>query len=565
MALRPTTIKRNGLEASAFWLTAVALMMIGLGTPGLRGSEDRFAEITREMMLAGDYFHPTLNGEPHFHKPLLSYWAIAVASHVAGGLGELAARLPSAVAGLLALWATVQLGSRLWKPAVGRVAGWVLLTTYGFLFWSRTAAADMENLAAVILAVAWFRLREDRPGVVLYTTFGLICAVGAHAKGLAAIVLPVLVLIPHLRAYGRWRDHVRPGALALATIVAGGVYFAPFVWAEMERMDAAAMIESVVSGDPESGLYMVFQENVRRFYAPHDHRGPIHTYVLAMPVLLLPWSLVFLAAIADCVRDRSRLDPETRWVGWSIFLVFSVFTVSSSRRSYYVLPVLPFCALLVSNVMTGETRGRCVALALRWTTAGLMCVAVMVGIAAVASWPVGRLHGVRVPPDLIASTLFGVAAAWLLWNRRDRAALSAGAVTIALSAILLGGYFAVQYPVFDRFRTEKPFALELAKASEGLPPGRVAFARHVPALFPFYLNAEAPLPVLANADEVRAFIDGGDGIIVASPRTRARIEGDVGEWFAGEPDLQERLFPWDPPNERLGAWRFDVLPRQTGG
>lgn len=564
MALHTTTT-RAGFEASAFWLSAVALVTIGLGIPGLRGSEDRFAEITREMVLAGDYFHPTLNGEPHFHKPLLSYWAIAAASGVVGGLGELAARLPSAVAGLLAVWATVRLASRLWQPAVGRLAGWILLTSYGFLFWSRTASADMENVAAVILAVAWFRLREDRAGVVFYTTFGLICAVGAHAKGLAAIVLPVLVLVPHLLTYGRWRDHRRPGALVVAALVAGGVYLAPFVWADVARVDAPPILESVAGGDPESGLYMVFQENVRRFYAPHDHRGPVHTYLFALPVLLLPWSLVFLAAIADCVRDRSRLDPETRWVGWAILLIFTVFTVSSSRRSYYILPILPFCALLVAALMTGATRRRFVSVALRWTTTGLLCSAAVAGAVAVAAWPVGKVYGIEVPPGLVGLTLAQVVAAWLVWNRCDRASRPSASVTIALAVILLGGYFTMQYPILDRFRTEKPFALALAEASDGLPPGRVAFARHVPALFPFYLDAEVPLPVLTDAAAVRAFVEAGDGIIVASPRTRARIEGDVGEWFEGAPEFEEPLFPWDPPDERLGAWRTGVLSTGPGG
>ena len=51
-------------EAAAFWIVASVVLFGMLGVPSLRGSEDRFAEITREMLLCGDFFHPRLNGQP---------------------------------------------------------------------------------------------------------------------------------------------------------------------------------------------------------------------------------------------------------------------------------------------------------------------------------------------------------------------------------------------------------------------------------------------------------------------------------------------------------------------
>lgn len=550
-------------KAAAFWGTAAAILLIALGVPSLRGSEDRFAEITREMFVSGDFLHPTLNGESHFHKPLLSYWAIAGASRLVGGLGELSARLPSALSGLVALVATVSLGTSLWGVAAGRFAGWVLLTMYGFAFWGRTAAADMENVAAIIAAVAWFRLREDRPGFVLYAVFGLICVVGAHAKGLAAIVLPVLVLAPHLVRHARWRDHARPAPLLAAVLLSAAVYLAPFVSAEAARPGVGSMVGAIQSGDPESGLYMVFQENIRRFYAPHDHRGSVLTYVLALPVLMLPWALVFVAALADYVRDRARLDPETRWVAWSIGLIFTVFTLSGSRRSYYILPILPFCALLIAAVGTSDARRRFLDPAVRWTLLGLLAVAGVEAAAAVLAYPVGLAYGVPVSPALIVISLCLAYLSYAVWRQGDRRGWPPGFVAVALSAILLGGYFGLQYPLLDRYRTEKPFALALAQQARDLAPGRVAFVRHAPALFAFYLQSEVPLPVLHDAASIDAFALEGDGLIVASPRALRGLEQEV-ERFDAAPDLREPLFPWDPPGDRLGAWRTAVLSKEGG-
>jgi 4-amino-4-deoxy-L-arabinose transferase-like glycosyltransferase len=555
------TEPESGRGAVAFWAVATALLLVGLGSPSFRGSEDRFAEITREMIASGDYFHPTLNGEPHFHKPLLAYWAITLASRATGALGELSARLPSALAGLLALAATVSLGRRLFGPVVGRVAGWMLLSTYGFLLWSRTAAADMENLAAVILAVAWFRAREDRPGPLLYLVFAIVCAVGAGAKGLAAIVLPVLVLAPHLLRHRRFLDHARPRALLVAIAAGALVYLAPLVWADASR-EGALFLERAASGDTRSGLYMVFQENVRRFYAPHDHRGPPYTYLVALPVLLLPWTAVFLASLSEAVRNRARIDPEVRWLLWSIALVFAFFTASGSRRSYYVLPILPFCVLLVANSLAGEGRSRLADVALRWTGLALAACGGASVVAAFVAPVAGWFGGVTVPPALTAATLALGAGTVALWRRRERLARVADAfglppnalAPIALAAVLLGGYFAVQGTLLDRFRTEKPFALSLARATAGLPEGRIAFLLHVPPLFPFYTDASAPIRVLHEASEVRAFAAAGPGAIVASPRSIARLPGGEVDLFARPPDLREELYPWNPGDQRLGAW-----------
>lgn len=564
-ATRPSSFR----AAVVFWTIASGLLLLGLGLPSLRGSEDRFAEITREMILSGDYFHPRLNGESHFHKPLLSYWLIAAVAGISGVLDEFVARLPSALAGLVALGATVRLGREQWNAPVGRLAGWILLGTYGFLFWSRTAAADMENLAAVVLAVAWFRAREDRPGPLLYVGFATICAVGAQAKGLAAVVLPPLVLLPHFLVGGRLGRHLRPISLGLALVAGAIVYLGPFVWAELTRPEAH-WIGSAVEGDPESGLYMVFQENVARFFAPHDHRGPIYTYVLALPILLLPWTFVFLAASWQAIRHRGRLDAETRWVAWSILLIFATFTASGSRRSYYVLPILPFCALFVAAVTDQVARTSLLDRALRWT--GILLA---LGLAVVA---VGALIASIVAPfPLVVASVVPAILVVLGWRRREglRARLaswlriSARAVpTVVLSLLAFGTYFTVQYPMLDGFRTEKPFALALRDAARSIRPERVAFVWHVPALFPFYMEASAPITVLRTEPELQAFLAGGHGVVVASPRSLARLGGAGEALFAGPPGLSEEIHPWSSEDERYGAWfigESGVLPGKPGG
>ncbi|MBM4268486.1 MAG: hypothetical protein FJ144_18065 [Deltaproteobacteria bacterium] len=552
--------------AGTFWLASALLLLVSLGDASFRGSEDRFAEITREMFVGGDFFHPTINGAPHFYKPLGSYWSIAAASLALGRLDELAARLPSALAGLIALAATVGLGRALFGSVAGRLAGWILLSSYGFLLWSRTAAADMANLAAVVLAVAWFRTREHRPGGLFALVFLLICVAGAQAKGLAAIVVPLAVLAPHLLREARWRTHADARVLVRVLLIALALYVAPFVAAEIARGSPGFGGVPSASAEARSGLAMVFQENVQRFFAPHDHQGPIYTYLFAVPELLLPWSIAFVAALMAMVPAWKRLEPDTRWVVEAIAIVFVVFTTSGSRRSYYILPILPFCALLVGVFLARSPEGLAER-SLGWTRLVLRLVAaleVLAPIAAAILW----LAGFPVPPKLVLVTTGLGVLGLVLWREGVRPVLARllGVETwvaphVAASALLLGGFFCLQYPVLDRFRTEKQFALVLREEARGLAPDRIAFVRHVPALFPFYMDVAAPVRVVRDSRDLEEHLKGGSGIVVASRGALEKLGGPLPEDLWGPADWSEPEPPWDRSGRRrFQAWRFDGAP-----
>ena len=61
-----------------FWSFAVVALCLFLGHNALWASEGRWAEIVREMLLTGDWFHPAIDFVIYFDKPLLSYWLIAL-------------------------------------------------------------------------------------------------------------------------------------------------------------------------------------------------------------------------------------------------------------------------------------------------------------------------------------------------------------------------------------------------------------------------------------------------------------------------------------------------------
>ena len=56
-----------------FWLFSIVALFLFLGHNALWASEDRWAEIAREMLITGDLLHPALNWQVYFDKPHLTY------------------------------------------------------------------------------------------------------------------------------------------------------------------------------------------------------------------------------------------------------------------------------------------------------------------------------------------------------------------------------------------------------------------------------------------------------------------------------------------------------------
>src|SRR5260370_35164732 len=91
-----------GRAAVGFLVLASVLFFARLGARALWASEFRWAEIAREMIVAHNYFWPTINGRVYYDKPLGSYWLVVASTWLTGGMNEPAARIPCALAGRFA-------------------------------------------------------------------------------------------------------------------------------------------------------------------------------------------------------------------------------------------------------------------------------------------------------------------------------------------------------------------------------------------------------------------------------------------------------------------------------
>lgn len=320
-------------------LVVCALILFGhLGTMPLWGSEGRWAMISRYMFRTGELFKPILGNSVYWDKPLLSYWAILPSAYLASGVNETVIRLPSVFASLLLLLLTFDLARNWFERETALWSAVILSTTYGFIFWARNAQVEMLNALFILLAIWYFLKHKADDGPLWIYVLGCIMGVGASFKGLPVYGVPIFCIALFLVFKREWppamnRSHFF-GALTVSLTVYIGFqlmtcYFAG-TWAPLE---------------------LVWGENVVRFFKPFDHKGPIWTYFIRIFDLAAPWSLLLPAGLFYLLAKPRRCASSTSELLIFFSGVFLFFTLSGSRRSYYLLPIIPFSAILAGRFM----------------------------------------------------------------------------------------------------------------------------------------------------------------------------------------------------------------------
>ncbi len=502
---------------ASFWLwMAGALVLVGLlyfarlGDTELWGPEGRWAEIAREMDLNPDYFRPTINGQVYYDKPLLSYWLVVGASYVTGGFSETAARLPSAVAGFVGVALIMLLGRRLYGTWTALLAGLILGTSYYYVSFSRIASADMETVVGVLGCLVIFHYCCERPKGWWVVGLWLLMAVTSLTKGLLGFVLPLLVLGVYSLLNEGWGELLRWVSEKerfrwirerlewllgwrglLAALIGAGVYCLPFA------------ISSLLMGS-DTGISLVFHENVVRYFHPFDHRGPVYLYVWAIFVLMAPWSVFLPAALVWAnIRVRNKSDRFVLIYFWTIFIFF---TLSGSRRDYYLLPILPAAALLIARVFSvgAEVLDRRIS----WLLAGgyLLLVVTVVGLGATALLPVAwrpeGLEGSPVLPEWWVFVLFWVLMLVSVCYALRGMEIRRLVLACGVAAFLMFGYlFLVALPWANSHPGEKAFARAVRSELRGDLSRLATYRIRFPSLL-FYLAPKQPLLTFSEEKEL---------------------------------------------------------------
>lgn len=322
--------------------------VISLGVrPMMFPDETRYGEVPREMLQSGDWVVPHIVDLRYFEKPPFGYWLTAVSISLFGE-NIFAVRLPSALASGLSAWLIWLL---LVRSGVGRgtalVTAAVLLSFVETLIVGTTALLDSPfslflSAGMVLFYLAAREVEATRRQRLLLLATGVMFGIAFLTKGLLAIVLPGLVILPYCLLQRRYRLLWQCAWIALSGILT----ILPWAIAIHLR-------------EPDFWHYFIFEEHIRRFMAKNaQHTEAMYFYLMLLPLVTFPWSGFVPAAIAGLRSKREHKDLLRYLLLWFVMpLLF--FSVSKGKLLTYILPcMVPAAAIIGLGLVNYLESGR---------------------------------------------------------------------------------------------------------------------------------------------------------------------------------------------------------------
>lgn len=332
----------------AFTLVVVLAIIAAFSFQGSRGlyetTEGRYAEAAREMVETGKYLVPTLDYQPHWTKPPLAYWGIAIGI-ILFGQNEWGIRFSNSLAFFLTIVSVVMIGSLLWDRQIGLIAGLIYLSSPFPFFGANAVSTDtlltFWEVLAVLCYMKVYRSDGSKKKTAWITAMWFIFGLGFLTKGPPSL-LPLIPLI--VWNYSRKNRVSLFKGFGIPLFLLTG-----FSWFIV-----------VCIQNPDLVTYFLKTEVVDRVSSAAVHNrewyGPLTIY---LPVLLAgqgAWLYFSAKGFWRCGRIGPRRivtfvrnNEEVLFMLLWIIIPLVIFSISRSRLELYVLPLYAPIALLIAR------------------------------------------------------------------------------------------------------------------------------------------------------------------------------------------------------------------------
>jgi len=498
------------VEPAVIVAIALTLNLAGNARTGLWDrDEPRYAVSVREMRENGNWFFPTFNGEPRYHKPILIYWLMGLGTAL-GGDNPFGARLISAIAGagtVLAVWA---LGRRMLGSRGGRLAAIVLASAPIMVAESKLATTDATLTLLLVGCQACLWTLGQRPSRVLAMSFWVLVSLATLTKG---PIGPALIVVSGLLAW--WWGWKPPSSQRLNWRIGLPI---------MILLTAPWFIAITIASGGDFLRFAVGRQIVHRMASDMEaHGGFPGYYPLVSTLVFYPWSALIPAALLGAASRRKSSPVLGFLMGWIVgpLVLLECFR---TKLIHYYLPAFPACALLLAwLVLAIESEGVNIR---RWPL-GRLAVALFVAIGLAATvlfasagmlargdlrWPLALVSGV-----VAAGTLVGLS---LLQRGATERAVYALAGTWALVLLALGAW---AIPLAEPYRTARVLGSRLATLSARMGIEPVLLEYQEPGVV--YALGH-PIAYTRDRDGFFAHLQGGKSILTVALPSESQVMRD---------------------------------------
>jgi len=345
-------LRGKDINKSSVYLTLIILIISAYitGLP-LETTIDsaKYASISRNIYESGDLIHLKIQGEPYKDKPPLVFWLGALSFRLFG-MSILAFKLSTILFLFLGLFSLYRLGSILYNSQTGAIAALLFATCEGVFLFSMDVHTDLILTSNIIFGT-WqlteFLIKKRWSNFVLgFVGIGL----AMISKGALGLAIPLFAIGGYLIIKRDWRTLFSVKWLAGIPILAAILY---------------PTIKGIYDQFGIEGLKFYFwSNNIDRIAGDysggrHDYSFFIHTFLY----LFMPWSLYAFSKMVidfmDWKRKRFPLRSLRNSLCYSgIILLALIISISSQQAPHYLLPTLPFAAIITAQFINDIISGK---------------------------------------------------------------------------------------------------------------------------------------------------------------------------------------------------------------
>lgn len=313
-----------------------------LGEMALTDPDETFyAETAKEMLSRNEWITPHIFGAPQFEKPVLYYNLIEI-SYGIFGVNEFAARLPSAVFGLLGVIGIYLLGALFFNKRVAFLSAIILAVNVEYVILSRACITDMVLSTFILFGFLFFFYAYIKNRQYCYALSAASFAFATLTKGPVFALLPAVTLAIYLFWTKGFKSIPRLpalGAIIVFALIAGPWYF--------------IMIK--IHGNYFTDAFFGFQNMTRFLEAEHKIGSQFYYNIPAILAGFFPWSAFLPLAFWHIIKKlRSTVNSQLSTKSYLIFLliwfsvIFVFFTISSTKLPTYIFPLFMSLALMTA-------------------------------------------------------------------------------------------------------------------------------------------------------------------------------------------------------------------------
>lgn len=350
-----------------FYLLAGALLGViylrGLFIPLMDNDAAHHANIALHMFRTGDYASLIDQGRDYLDKPHLHFWLAAWSYHIFG-VNSFAYKFPSLLFSILGIYATYRLGKLLYSKEAGRLAAFILATSFSFILANHDVRMDAILTSSIIFSI-WQLIaftRTLRSKNLVLAGVGLAC--GFSTKGMIGIAMPGIAVAVHILYERNWTTLLQWRWMLLPVLVL--ILISPVLYCYYIQFDLHP--EKIVRGQSTiSGVrFILWSQNTERLagekfgaVAQGDPFFFLHTFLWAF----IPWSLLTIAAywkrLKKFIRKKFRYSSQREFITFgTVTIIFIIISASNFKLPHYLNILFPLFSILLAGYLTSSLRRR---------------------------------------------------------------------------------------------------------------------------------------------------------------------------------------------------------------